>query len=675
MLRAAIAAGLYLLLAVWSLRVLLPSPSTMTTLPTFITPNAIGDADISVMIWSTTRNARILATHPFRLQEFETCWPTPQGSGFGAPYFADGLMALPAHLLGAPPILTYNSVVLAAIWIAALAMFLLVHYWTGDFAAALLAGIAFGFHPQRILGAHWPHVYGNEWTPLVVLFTHRLFARERWRDAVFLATFLSLQVLGCFYQFLPLVVIEGVYVLALAFRYRARLVALVPKLLVVGIAAVASGALQFLPALHAQHAWGTLTGRINLPLPISRLYPGGAANPGIVVLVLAAVALLDRIRTQRTAPPDDPRLVMLVAGLLVVWTIVFYVPIPGTTMWIPSLLALVGSSIPGLGSALAAVRGIQFGVMGVYVSSALLAGFGLAVLRRGRGGAASRLLAIGFVAAILAETYVPALAVGSFSSSVELVAHVRGLDPAVTDLERRVLRGPVLDLPAGVGGIQTLFPSSRAIMLAAFHEQPVAACYNSFTSPLSAEIADIAGRLPEVRAAEDLRAIGFEYVVVHGDLLGPFTEPTLIRLRRLESIGRLAEVAAAPDHWIFQLRSPRTVTTTLPPSVEASPPQDVQGPSADVAFPFRNDGEQTYRHPDPIEPSDVVVRWHDASGALAGEERTRLLLPIALAPEEDLRRTLRLSVPAAPGAYRVTLARAAAAGVVIAVAHVQVGAP
>jgi hypothetical protein len=95
-------------------------------------------------------------------------------------------------------------------------------------------------------------------------------------------------------------------------------------------------------------------------------------------------------------------------------------------------------------------------------------------------------------------------------------------------------------------------------------------------------------------------------------------------------------------------------------------------PSAEVGFTFRNAGEETYRHSDPIEPSAVVARWQNAAGARVSEESTRLLLPIALAPGEEERRTLRLSVPATPGGYRVTLARAAAPADVVAVAQVTV---
>jgi hypothetical protein len=401
--RVAVAAGIYLALTLWTVRALLPSPSTLSTLRAGRAPNAISNADLAVMIWSTNRNARTLVTHPWRLPDFETCYPTARGAGFGAPYFMDGALAVPAYLLGAPPLLVYNSVVVLALWCAAMAMFLLAHYWTRDFAAALLAGIAFAFHPGRILAAQWPHIYGNQWTPLVLLFTYRLFARGTWADAVGLMVFLGLQILGCFYQFLPLAALFGTVVLVLAYHHRARLLALAPKLLAVAAAALACGAVQFLPALHVQRAWGTLTGRFNAAHLFERFLPGGSTSVGVVVLLLVVVALVDRVRNRRSVAPDDPRIALLVGGLLVVWMVVFTVPIPGTQIAIPNLLVLVGRAIPGFRSVLEAVRGVSFGFVGVYVASGLLAAFGVAALRRGLGRIPSRVLAVALVGLVLAE--------------------------------------------------------------------------------------------------------------------------------------------------------------------------------------------------------------------------------------------------------------------------------
>lgn len=79
-----------------------------------------------------------------------------------------------------------------------------------------------------------------------------------------------------------------------------------------------------------------------------------------------------------------------------------------------------------------------------------------------------------------------------------------------------------------------------------------------------------------------------------------------------------------------------------------------------LAFPFANPTAATYRHPDPIEPSALVVRWRDAAGKVVHEERVRALLPIALAPGARSERPIEVSSPDAAGDYAVEVARAAA---------------
>jgi len=58
-------------------------------------------------------------------------------------------------------------------------MYALVYFWTGSVSAAFVAGLLFGIHPGRIGDPAHPYVHGNQWTPLALLFAHRLFARRR----------------------------------------------------------------------------------------------------------------------------------------------------------------------------------------------------------------------------------------------------------------------------------------------------------------------------------------------------------------------------------------------------------------------------------------------------------------------------------------------------------------
>ena len=82
-------------------------------------------------------------------------------------------------------------------------------------------------------------------------------------------------------------------------------------------------------------------------------------------------------------------------------------------------------------------------------------------------------------------------------------------------------------------------------------------------------------------------------------------------------------------------------------------------------MPFRNAGSATYRHPDPIEPTLLLARWHTPAGAVIAENPVSALLPLALAPAEATERRIMMPVPDVEGEYLLTLAPAAAPDLVI----------
>jgi hypothetical protein len=92
---------------------------------------------------------------------------------------------------------------------------------------------------------------------------------------------------------------------------------------------------------------------------------------------------------------------------------------------------------------------------------------------------------------------------------------------------------------------------------------------------------------------------------------------------------------------------------------------DVTAPQSDVTFHFYNGTRGTFRHPDPIEPTDVVVRWVGAAGDVTAGH-LRVLLPIALGPGGNLERVVTLPVSVAPGDYSVTLSPASRPELIVA---------
>jgi hypothetical protein len=93
-----------------------------------------------------------------------------------------------------------------------------------------------------------------------------------------------------------------------------------------------------------------------------------------------------------------------------------------------------------------------------------------------------------------------------------------------------------------------------------------------------------------------------------------------------------------------------------------------------LTFTFVNPTTAVYRHPDPLEPTDCLVVWRDASGVVA-TERQRVLLPLALGARDQATRAVAVGAPVAEGDYEVTLAPAAAPETVVGRLRVHVGPP
>jgi len=670
---SAMAAGaLYLALALWAMRVVLPAPGSLLSYPVHLEGNAflrIYQLDQRLVVWTIARNARALLASPTHIFNSEQCHPIRNALAFGEHMLGDGLLGLVPYWLTGEPILTCNVVLLFTQWLPAIAMYALIRQWTGSGEAALVAGFLFAFHPLRIGDPAHPFVHGNHWIPLALLFAQRLFVRGRWLDALGLTAFVALSLLESVYQDFVLLLIGVPFGLSLLVRHLRRLPRLAPQLLVFAATVGAVAAAVFGPYLRVAAAWGTLAGHFSPPLRPWQLWHGRVNYPGTVACVLAGLGLLDRLRGVRGAGDGDHRLVMAAGGLVVAWFVVYPIVLPGLGP-IPSLGALLTEVLPEIG-----VRGSNNVVLGIHLVVAVLAGYGLLAVIERRGALGRRVLTILVLLAAVLEQLHPRLATASFGRANALRAWPGRPPDEVVEMVKRAGPGPVLDLPfVGLGAADYL-------LLAAFHHQPVAACADSFLPSTLPDVQALAARLPAAAAADALYALGFRTVVIHAH------EPArlLPALERFAQAGardaRLALVGATETEAVFSLRSPEPVVAGF----EAIAPPDGRGqdaglveplrvapPEANVDLPFRNHAEATYRHPDPIEPTVVVVRWNSRGGPPAAQYETRLLLPLALAREEEGWRTLKVPVPAATGEYLVTVAPRERPELVIAARTVRV---
>jgi hypothetical protein len=635
--------------ALWTARATLEEPAAVVKLR--LPANAIWTSDVRRNLAQIAYVSRTLTTDPRRFFDGPMCYPTPSSVSLGEHMLGEGLLGLPAHLLWDDPVVTFNFVVAVRPLLGALSMYALAYFWTRNAGSALIAGFLFGFHPLRLQDLTHPSVVGNEWIPAILLAMHLLFARRLWRDAVALAVLTGLQMLESLYVLLQLAIAASVYGSYLLWRYRRSVPALLPKLTLLAVPLAALGAWSLGPYLETREMWGVLQGRRAFPAPIGFLHFGDHFYPGSCLLLLAALGFLDRLRGARTSCGYDPRLPLVLLALAATW---FVIPwrLPATDLVISSLRQLLVPWVPGLD----AVRAPANVVFVAVVPLALLAAYGVLALTEKLAPSRRRTIAACLAIACATEVFHPALATRSFGAPMpSTVFRVR---PDEKDLAvlRDLPPGPVLDVPLNYQGLGVLF-MSRAVLLGAYHGRRQAACKASFITPVQHEIAAIVERLPSSIAAQELWALGLRTIVFYGqkDRRSRAAADAIIKvLTHPAAKPRLVPVGVGSTVRVFEMTAGAPATSDvalLTPVVAAQTSRTAA--EIELRFGIRSTAS-TFRHPDPVRMTDLVVTWRN-TGIAAQSKRLRALLPLALAPGRTAQIVVEDRAPPIPGTYEVTL--------------------
>jgi hypothetical protein len=196
-----LAAGLYVVLTIALTWPLVLHPGSRV-------PNDLGDSLLNMFILAWNARETPLTTSWWNLPQF---YPLP------------GMMALSEHLLGlwpltTPVILTTGNAVLAyniafflSFPLCAMAAHLLVFELTRRHDAALIAGLAYGFAPYRMLQLAHIQVLSSYWTPVALLGLHKYVRTGRFRWAALFAIAWLFQALACGYYLFYLSVLIGLW--------------------------------------------------------------------------------------------------------------------------------------------------------------------------------------------------------------------------------------------------------------------------------------------------------------------------------------------------------------------------------------------------------------------------------------------------------------------------------
>jgi hypothetical protein len=662
---AAVAAAIYLAIALFLLRTVLPAPAERLPYPVVLHESEqnlveLDHADQSMVVATIAGNARRLLDSPTNALGSGQCYPMPDSYTLGEHMLTMGLLAAPTYALSHDPILSYNVAYLLTLWIPGLTMYALALFLTRSQAAAFVAGLAFALLPGRIIDPAHPYVHGDRWTPLAILFLHRLTRGGGLRDAFGLAVTMALAVGESLYPLVAMGLYLAVYGLFLLARDARGVLRAIPYLVVVASFVALSTWVVLGPYLQARAVWGILSGRFSYPMDAGEFAPGREHFPGYAVAALALFALVDRVSGRRHEAWEgrDMRLALLVGGILVAWCGLERVPLPFTTVIVPSPLLLAKSFVPGLD----AVRGLQAIALGLGVATTALAAYGVVAVAERVGRRRIVLVAVCAALAIVGTRVYGPLARASFGRTLRLAAWEGRPAPVDIALIREAPSGALLHVPVPFVEGDVSFKAATMLLLASYGPRDSAACYNSFGSLVQKQVWLLGTALPRTSSAEALATLGFGTVLLHEDgsnaskrfrarlepdssVLGPE--------RRSEGLASRTLVASG---------SASTDWTAL----ESAPadPVRVIGPATRLFFPIRNRGAETFRHPSPLAPSDLLLRWEALEPPPDGPGKwttpLRALLPIAIGAGATLPIEAAVELPAHAGRYRLTLERAGA---------------
>ena len=509
----------------------------LVTSPAYLSRNDNGDTMLNE--WTIAWIAHQLPRDPVHLFDANIFHPEKHTLAYSEPLIVQGVLAAPMIWLGASPVLAYNIVLLAGLALTGWTMALVVTRWTGDEYAGIAAGMIVAFNAHTL--TRLPHLQAQhvEFLPLALLSLDRFLRDPRWSSAFWVAIWFVLQSLTSLY----LLVMTGiVLVVATLARPEAWLGppfrTLAPKLAAVAAVAVVALTPMLIPywQLHAsgfersldEVAYFSAQARDYWTTP-SRLHGwlGTSARgvnslfPGAAALVLAVLAF-----SGREAKLRDPRVRVAIAFGIVGVALSFGPIVPGY----PFLYTI----FPPLQVVRAASR---FGYLGI-VAVAILAGFGLATLRRRlreRRGL-QRVTTIAFTVLIVLESAVAPILYEPFSGI-----------PPVYDANALESAGAVAELP--FPPVDVISRNASYILGSTRTFRPLVNGYSGFIPPsYYANHVRLAG-FPDAQAMDALRSLGVTHVIVHLPGLTPDQAsalPLTSGLQHLESDGGIAIYRVLP---------------------------------------------------------------------------------------------------------------------------------
>ncbi|MEO7270736.1 MAG: hypothetical protein ABIX28_00615 [Vicinamibacterales bacterium] len=517
----------------------------LATAPGTWSRNDNGDAQLNewIMAWV----AHQLPRAPTRLFAANIFYPAHDTLAFSEPLIVPAVMGAPLAWLGGSPVLVFNLVLILGFALTAWAGTRLVEAWTGDRLAGLLAGSMFAFNTHTL--TRLAHIQGiHAWgLPLALLAADRIVTRTWWRDAVWLALWMTAMACTSGY----LVVFASLMVaVVVAVRVRDWIGKPVRVLgtfaLAAGLAGIGSLPV-YLPYARVARDQGMVrsletvadfsaspkgylaaAGRIHISTWSGRFFkdPVDSFFPGFIVIALAALALWQVVR--RAGADDEGGLTRRRVVMLIAIAITGFVLSLGVRTPVYGWVFHVFPPMQGLRAA------ARFGNL-FLLGMAVLAAVGLAGLRRQLPPRRALIAGVVLVAVANLESLRAPFQYTRFEG-------IPAIYSLLADEPGRVVLAEAPFYPP-----QAVFENAPYVLASTVHWRPLMNGYSGYTPASYRAAAASFWFFPEDYAIQAMRKAGVTHVMVHPsrfyqDATSVMTKvnasPFLVRL----AIGRRGEV-------------------------------------------------------------------------------------------------------------------------------------
>jgi hypothetical protein len=478
--------------------------------------NDNGDAELNAWILAWVEHT--LPRDPMHLFQANIFYPARDVLAFSEPLIVPAILGAPVAWLGGSPVLVYNVMVIGGFAFSALAGYVLMLRWTRDRMASLLAGTTFAFNTHtltRLAHVQGLHIYG---LPMALLATDRIITEGRARQGIWLAVWMIVLAYTSGYLLVFASIAVAIAMLVRMREWLPRWRAVLTSLAVAtGLAALAilplwipyqraateQGMVRSLEAVAEYSAtpkgYLAAAGTIHISTWSGRFFknPVDSFFPGVVLIVLSLTAVVLALRgganDEHTLTRRRVLMLIVIGAAGVLLSFGTATPVYG---WIYTIF-------PPMHGLRAAAR---FGNLFLLAMS-VLAGFGLAQLRRRMPSLAAATIGIAAIVLANAEALRAPFEYRPFTGIPRLYA--------LLEDQPHVVLAEVPFYPR-----QAVFENAEYVLNSTAHWRPLMNGYSGYTPASYVDYANVFWYFPRDYAIDAMKRAGVTHVMVHSDRFG-----------------------------------------------------------------------------------------------------------------------------------------------------------